>query len=166
MSGHTTSTVKHPFGFGCGICPTLNLYCPNGYSKDECGCTECNPQPHIGATKKELEELSLLDKLRDHVKAIHFTKTQAESIEAKADAADALAHTKINASHMSEWQKSLALKAADFADAKTHSFVDAHTDAEMMELRRLLLTKRDRFEDTNQHEKEMACIAATGHSQC
>ena len=37
---------------------------------------------------------------------------------------------------------------------------------ELEELRRLLLTKRDRFTLTNDHDREMACIKATGYSQC
>ena len=78
----------------------------------------------------ELQELGLLQNIRDRVHAVHFTKEQAAKIEAAADKADSLAKAKIDAyTKLSKIQKELADKAADEADAKVHAFVDAHTDA-------------------------------------
>ena len=109
-----------------------------------------------------------LGELQELAHEIHFTKAQAAAMEAKADARDAKMKAAIEANaKLTAAQKTKMEAGVDAADTKFHAWVDAHTDATgLQELRRLLLTKRDRFEDTNQHEKEMACIKATGHSQC
>ena len=86
-------------------------------------------------TLGELQELGLFDKLRNHVHEAHFTRAQADKIEAEADAVDAAAHKRIEAStKLSAAQKAMAEKLADAVDARTHKFVEAHTDAALEEL--------------------------------
>jgi len=71
---------------------------------------------------------------RNHF-ASHFTKTQAAAIEARADKADQTTDARITANtKLSDAQKAKLIAAADALDARIHTFVDAHTDAALMEM--------------------------------
>ena len=87
-------------------------------------------------TLGELQELGFLDHLKHAAAKIHFTRAQADAIEKKADAADALSKSKIEAnSHLTADQKQRLEALADKLDASTHKFVEAHADqAALMEL--------------------------------
>ena len=86
----------------------------------------------------ELQELGLLQNIKDRVNAIHFTKDQAAKIEAKYDKYADSAKVWINAdskyNKLSEAVKERMDKTVDASDAKVHSFVDAHTDSALQEM--------------------------------
>ena len=66
---------------------------------------------------------------------IHFNQAIATAIEARADKADSLADARINTlARLTDAQKTKLIAATDAIDTKIHTFVDAHTDAALMEM--------------------------------